>query len=73
MKITLLGTGRMGSAMAERLLDQGHALTVWNRTAGKAQKLLARGAHWADAPAQAVAGIAKPEVFFQCCKQRASR
>ena len=55
MKITLLGTGRMGSAMAERLLDQGHALTVWNRTPGKAQTLLDRGAHWADTPAQAVA------------------
>ncbi len=55
MKITLLGTGRMGSAMAERLLDQGHTLTVWNRTAGKAQKLLDRGAHWANTPAQAVA------------------
>jgi 3-hydroxyisobutyrate dehydrogenase len=55
MKITLLGTGRMGSAMAERLLDQGHTLTVWNRTPGKAQTLLDRGAHWADTPAQAVA------------------
>ena len=54
MKITLLGTGRMGSAMAERLLDQGHTLTVWNRTAGKSQVLLARGAHWADTPAQAL-------------------
>ena len=55
MKISILGTGRMGSAMAERLLDQGHTLTVWNRTAGKAQKLLDRGAHWADTPADAVA------------------
>lgn len=55
MKITILGTGRMGSAMAERLLDQGHTLTVWNRTAGKSQKLLERGARWADTPAQAVA------------------
>ncbi len=44
----------MGSAIAERLLDQGHTLTVWNRTAGKAEKLLDRGAHWADSPAQAV-------------------
>jgi 3-hydroxyisobutyrate dehydrogenase len=55
MKITILGTGRMGSAMAERLLDQGHTLTVWNRTPGKAQKLLDRGARWADTPALAVA------------------
>ena len=55
MKIAILGTGRMGSAMAERLLDLGHHLTVWNRTAGKSQKLLTRGAQWADTPAQAVA------------------
>jgi len=55
MKIALLGAGRMGSAMAERLLDQGHSLTIWNRTPGKTQKLLDRGAHWADTPAQAVA------------------
>jgi 3-hydroxyisobutyrate dehydrogenase len=54
MNITLLGTGRMGCAMAERLLDQGHTLTVWNRTAGKAQKLLARGAIWSDTPANAI-------------------
>lgn len=55
MKIAILGTGRMGSAMAERLLDLGHHLTVWNRTAGKSQKLLDRGALWADTPEQAVA------------------
>ena len=55
MKIAILGTGRMGSAMAERLLDLGHQLTVWNRTAGKSQQLLDRGALWADTPAQAVA------------------
>jgi 3-hydroxyisobutyrate dehydrogenase len=54
MKIAILGTGRMGSAMAGRLLDQGHTLTVWNRTAGKSQELLTRGAHWADTPAQAI-------------------
>lgn len=56
MKITIIGTGRMGSAMAERLLDQGHTLTVWNRTAGKSQKLLDRGAQWANTPALAIAG-----------------
>jgi len=55
MKIAFIGTGRMGSAMAERLLDHGHHLTVWNRTAAKSQKLLERGAHWASTPAEAVA------------------
>ena len=29
------GLGAMGSAIAERLLAQGHRLTVWNRTAGR--------------------------------------
>jgi 3-hydroxyisobutyrate dehydrogenase-like beta-hydroxyacid dehydrogenase len=39
-----LGTGRMGAAMATRLLDAGVGLTVWNRTAAKAEALRARGA-----------------------------
>jgi len=54
MKIAILGTGRMGSAMGERLLDQGHTLTVWNRTASKTKALTQRGATHADTPAQAV-------------------
>lgn len=32
-KIAFLGLGAMGSRMARRLLDAGHELTVWNRTA----------------------------------------
>jgi 3-hydroxyisobutyrate dehydrogenase len=55
MKIGILGTGRMGSAMGERLLDLGHTLTVWNRTPAKAAALVARGAGLASNPA-AVAG-----------------
>ncbi|HLY33305.1 MAG TPA: NAD(P)-dependent oxidoreductase, partial [Jatrophihabitantaceae bacterium] len=31
MKVTILGAGHMGSAMALRLLDTGHDVTVWNR------------------------------------------
>jgi len=43
-RIGIAGLGRMGFAMAERLLDQGHELAVWNRTAAKAEPLAARGA-----------------------------
>ena len=50
MEIGLIGTGRMGSAMGERLIDLGHRLTVWNRTAAKAETLLQRGATLADSP-----------------------
>jgi 3-hydroxyisobutyrate dehydrogenase-like beta-hydroxyacid dehydrogenase len=39
-----LGTGRMGAAMAARLLDAGRQVSVWNRTRSKTEPLLAKGA-----------------------------
>ncbi|MBH1986788.1 MAG: NAD(P)-dependent oxidoreductase [Burkholderiales bacterium] len=53
--IALLGCGLMGQPMARRLLAAGHTLTAWNRTASKAQALVADGARVAASPAQAVA------------------
>jgi 3-hydroxyisobutyrate dehydrogenase-like beta-hydroxyacid dehydrogenase len=44
MRVALAGTGHMGSAIAERLLDTGHDVAVWNRTPEKAAPLLERGA-----------------------------
>ncbi len=44
LRIGFIGTGLIGTPMVERLLDQGLAVTVWNRTAHKAAPLLARGA-----------------------------
>jgi 3-hydroxyisobutyrate dehydrogenase-like beta-hydroxyacid dehydrogenase len=44
----LIGLGNMGTAFAERLLDGGYDLLVYNRTAGKADPLAARGAAVAD-------------------------
>ncbi|MEV6328749.1 NAD(P)-dependent oxidoreductase [Streptomyces sp. NPDC051909] len=55
-KIAFLGLGNMGLPMARRLLDAGHPLTVWNRTPGKADALVADGAVRAADPAEAVAG-----------------
>jgi 3-hydroxyisobutyrate dehydrogenase len=55
MDVGLVGTGRMGAAMGERLLDLNHRLTVWNRSAEKAQSLVARGARLAVSPADAAA------------------
>ncbi|MFJ8474404.1 NAD(P)-dependent oxidoreductase [Kitasatospora sp. NPDC094011] len=43
-----LGTGRMGVSMAERLLDAGEELTVWNRTKEKTRPLADRGSGVAD-------------------------
>jgi 3-hydroxyisobutyrate dehydrogenase-like beta-hydroxyacid dehydrogenase len=43
-----LGTGRLGTAMAGRLLDAGDRVTVWNRTKSKTGPLTARGAEAAE-------------------------
>lgn len=43
-----LGTGRMGSAMAARLISAGATVTVWNRTSSKTAPLIERGATRAD-------------------------
>jgi len=44
MKIAVLGMGRMGQAVAQRLLDGGHELVIWNRTPGRASELVTAGA-----------------------------
>ena len=45
-----IGLGTMGGAMAGHLLAAGYPLVVWNRTPGKAEALLAKGAIWASCP-----------------------
>ena len=42
--IALLGTGRLGEAIGQRLLMQGHKLHVWNRTPDRCQALIGSGA-----------------------------
>src|SRR5260370_21997066 len=39
MRVAILGTGKMGGAMARRLNDAGHELTLWNRTRERAELL----------------------------------
>ena len=49
-----IGLGRMGEAMAARLVNAGHRLSVWNRTASKADPLAQIGAEAVtDKPAMA--------------------
>ena len=52
MTIGICGTGKMGSAMAQRLLEGGEALAVWNRTTSRAQPLIELGATLAASPAE---------------------
>lgn len=53
-KVTLLGTGLMGSGMARSLARAGLAVTAWNRTAGKARPLADAGVRVAGDVAEAV-------------------
>jgi 3-hydroxyisobutyrate dehydrogenase-like beta-hydroxyacid dehydrogenase len=53
--VTLIGLGPMGQAMVRVLLNNGHPVTVWNRTPSRADALVALGAVRAETPAQAVA------------------
>lgn len=55
MKIAFLGTGRMGSELARHVM-KSHDVTVWNRTAERAQPLVDEGATLADSPTAAVEG-----------------
>jgi len=54
MKIAILGLGIMGGGMARQLLAAGFDLTMWNRSAGKAEALRAAGGRVAATPADAV-------------------
>ena len=55
MRLAFLGLGLMGAPMARRLLAAGHDVTVWNRSAAKAEPLREAGARIAATPAEAAA------------------
>lgn len=55
MKVGFVGLGRMGEAMAGRLLDGGHDVLIHNRTPAKVQALASRGAGIAASIAEAAA------------------
>jgi predicted dinucleotide-binding enzyme len=51
--IAVIGLGGMGSRIARRLLDTGHEVVVWNRSAERAVPLAASGAIPVASPAEA--------------------
>ncbi|MDF2709354.1 MAG: hypothetical protein K0R62_5006 [Nonomuraea muscovyensis] len=69
--ISILGLGLMGSALAGTLLKAGHRVTVWNRSAAKAEPLAAQGAAVAATAAEAV--LASPLVIVCVLDYAATR
>ncbi|QJW37959.1 NAD(P)-dependent oxidoreductase [Cellulosimicrobium protaetiae] len=67
--VTVIGLGLMGRALADAVLTAGHRVTVWNRTAAKAEGLVSRGARLADSVESAV--LASP-VSIVCVSDYAS-
>lgn len=63
-KVAFLGTGLLGSAMAEGMLRRGDTVTLWNRTESKARALHGAGASVAKTPADAVAGAERVHMTF---------
>jgi 3-hydroxyisobutyrate dehydrogenase len=62
-RLAFIGLGIMGAPMAGHLLAAGHSLVVNNRTKSKADGLIAKGAAWADTPANAARSA---DVVFIC-------
>ncbi|MCC5877501.1 MAG: NAD(P)-dependent oxidoreductase [Candidatus Sumerlaeia bacterium] len=56
MKVAYLGLGVIGRGMCGNLLARGAELTVWNRTASRAEELVKAGARQGSTPAEAVRG-----------------
>jgi 3-hydroxyisobutyrate dehydrogenase-like beta-hydroxyacid dehydrogenase len=54
-KVGLIGLGLMGRPIGMNLLKAGHSLTVWNRTASRADELVAAGAVLAKTPREVAA------------------
>jgi 3-hydroxyisobutyrate dehydrogenase len=56
MHIGIAGIGKMGSAIAQRLIEVGHKVTAWNRSAGKLKPVTDAGAAVAVTPAELATG-----------------
>ena len=52
MQIGIAGIGKMGAAIAQRLIEAGHKVTAWNRSADKLQPVKDAGAAVAATPAE---------------------
>lgn len=55
--VAVLGIGLLGEGFALNLIEKGHTVRVWNRTAGKCAAIEAAGGSVCSSPADAVSGV----------------
>ena len=60
MQIGIAGIGKMGAAIAQRLIEVGHTVTVWNRSADKLKAVTDAGAKAVATPGGARQQVPRP-------------
>ena len=64
MQVGLIGLGRMGAAMAQRLLAHKHEVVVYDRSAARVRELVARGGRGADSLGKFAGRLRPPRVVW---------
>lgn len=64
MQLGILGLGRMGRGMTDRLLKAGHGVVAWNRSPEPVAEAVKQGAVAADSPEDLVQKLAKPRIVW---------
>lgn len=71
--VGVVGLGLMGTAICERLLDDGYSVVVYNRSRDKAEPFIARGARWSNNPfhecRRVIASLYDTDVVEQVLRQ----
>jgi len=68
-RVSFLGVGEMGSALAQAAIRAGHSTTVWNRSPGRTAPLVEAGARAATTVGEAVEGA---DVIVVCLFDQSS-
>src|SRR4029079_16272407 len=64
MKLGMIGLGKMGGNMTERLMKGGHEVVVYDRAPETVQKYVGLGSQGAESPAAMVSKLASPKIVW---------
>ena len=64
MRLAMIGLGRMGGNMSERLMKGGHEVVVYDRTAEVTQRYVSQGAIGAASPSEITSKLKSPRIVW---------